>query len=78
MAKGESNTMSDPVVVKQEVTLEVSPQAQLILSETKYSLEEFLQWASEYQRVNLGGQNVAGFLAHMANKVKVVEVKKSG
>lgn len=50
------------------VDVTVTVQAQKILQETKYSVEDFLDWALKSNSISFGGHNVALFLEDMYNK----------
>jgi len=67
----------NPVTFKKEVEVVISPQAQKILASTKYSLDDFKQWALVEQKISLGGNNVSIFLEAMFNKEQT-EVKEDG
>lgn len=58
---------NEPLVVKKELVVTVTPQARKVLSQTKYSEEEFLEWALKGQGVSFGGHNVTVFLEYKAN-----------
>lgn len=58
----------NPVTFKKEVEVVISTQAQKILATTKYTLEDFKNWALNDQKISLGGNNVSLFLEVMYNK----------
>jgi hypothetical protein len=66
------NMKMENITIRKEVEIVVTPQAQMILAESKHSVEEFTAWALEDQKISLGGNNVAIFLE---KKFKENEVK---
>ena len=51
------------VEIKKEVTIKVTSQALAILSQTKFTPEEFLEWSLKGDNgITLGGHNVCVFL----------------
>jgi len=49
-------------VYMREVEVIISVQAQKILKQTNYSVEEFLDWALKNNKISFGGHNVMLFL----------------
>ena len=54
--------MVEPITVKREVEVIITPQAQKVLEATPYSVDEFIDWALEHQKISFGGHNVVVFL----------------
>lgn len=50
-------------VVKKEIDVIVTPQAQMVLANSKYTIEDFVNW--QLSKISLGGNNVALFLEDM-------------
>lgn len=48
--------------VKREVEIVVSPQALMLLSHTKYTKEEFVDWVIGTKQIAFGGGDVVNFL----------------
>ena len=59
-----------PIVLKKELEVVVSVQAQKVLESSKYTVEEFIKYALEDQKVALGGNDVTLFLERMYNREK--------
>ena len=55
----------DPLNFKKEVEVIVSSQARKVLAHTKYTEEQFLEWALNAKRISFGGANVIEFLEKM-------------
>ena len=53
---------------KTEVEVVISPQAQKILKQSKYTIDDFKDWALNGQQIALGGSNIMLFLEAMYNK----------
>ena len=68
------NELNKNITFKKEVEVIITPQAQKIIASSKYSIENFKDWALKEQKISLGGNNVSIFLEAMYNK----EVKKNG
>ena len=79
----------EPISIMRNVPVIVTPQAQMILSQTNHSVEDFLEWALMGNKVSFGGNNVAVFLENKARlktkdlhkeqkppEVKVIEIQK--
>ncbi len=62
------------LIFKKEVEVEISIQAQKLLKSTKYSIDDFKNWALVDEKIALGGHNVVLFLESMYNK----EEKENG
>lgn len=65
--------MSDsnkPMVIREEIEIVITPQAQRVLSQTKYSIDDFKEWALNSNKISLGGANVMNFLEFKAAQVK--------
>ena len=60
--------ITEHIVFKKEVEIIITPQAQKILASSKYTIEEFKDWALKDQKISLGGNNVTLFLEQMYNK----------
>lgn len=60
--------MINSLVFDRQVRVTVSPQAIKVLSQTKYSVDEFLEWALRTNSISFGGHNVALFLETKANE----------
>lgn len=58
---------------KRKVEVVLSAQAQMVLSTTPYTEEEFIEWALTTRKISYGGGNVADFLEKMFMK----EVRES-
>ena len=58
----------EELTFRKEVNVVISVQAQKVLEETKYTVEDFKKWALEEQKISLGGHNVVLFLEAMNNK----------
>lgn len=56
------------IIIKKEVEVIITPQAQKVLSSSKYSVEQFSEWALKDRKFSLGGTNVIEFLEKMYNK----------
>jgi len=64
--------MMEPKTFIKQARLTVSPQAQKILSHTKFTMQELVEWRIS-QGIGIGGNDVAFFLESMA---KPLEEKK--
>lgn len=60
--------MIEPIIFKKEVKVTLGVQALKILAETKYTPEDFLNWALKDNGISYGGGNVTVFLEHMYNE----------
>ena len=58
------------LVFKKEVTVVITPQAQKVIASSKYSIEDFKDWALNKNKISLGGNNATLFLEYMYNKSK--------
>ena len=56
------------IVIKKEVEVIVTPQAQKVIAMSKFSIEEFIDWALFTQKISFGGHNATVFLEQMYNK----------
>jgi len=61
-------TNMEQISFKKEVDIVITPQAQKVIASSKYSLEDFKQWALIDQKISLGGYNATVFLEVMYNK----------
>lgn len=57
-----SENLHKGFTVKREVDIVVSPQALLILNNTKYTKEEFVEWVIQSKQIAFGGGDVINFL----------------
>lgn len=55
-------------VVRREVDIVVSPQALLILKQTRFTKEEFVDWMISKKKIAFGGGDVVGFLEEKGDK----------
>ena len=62
------------IIIKKELEVLITPQAQKIIASSKYDIEQFKEWALKDQKISLGGNNATLFLEAMYNK----EVNKDG
>lgn len=64
--------MTEPITknikIRKEVDIIITPQAQMIIASTKYSMEDFKKWAFEDSKISLGGNNATVFLEKMYKK----------
>ena len=60
--------ITENITIKKELVVVITPQAQKILASSKYSIEDFKNWAFNDQKISLGGNNVTLFLEAMYNK----------
>lgn len=60
--------MTEAQTFTREVKVTVSPQAIRVLSQTKYDVQEFLEWALKTNSISFGGHHVALFLENKANE----------
>jgi hypothetical protein len=58
-------------IFKQEVEIIITPQAQKVIASSKYSIEQFKEWALQERRISFGGHNATEFLEAMYNKNEV-------
>ena len=66
--------IKDNILIKREVDVVITPQAQRVLSQTKFTIEEFIEWVLVEQKLSFGGSNVALFLEKMhINEVKEIQ-----
>lgn len=56
------------IIIKKEVDIIITTQAQKIIDSSKYTIKEFQDWALEEQKISLGGNNASIFLEVMYNK----------
>lgn len=56
--------------IKMNVEVNVTEQAKLILSNTEYSVNDFIEWSMIKNKISLGGHNVMLFLEVMAKEKK--------
>jgi len=66
--------IKDNIVFMKAVEIIITPQAQMVIASTKYSMDEFQAWALEESKISLGGNNATIFLEKMYKK----EVEKNG
>jgi len=57
----------EPIYVRREVAVIVSIQAQRVLSHTKYTPDEFVDWMLDKRRISFGGSNVIEFLEYKSS-----------
>ena len=61
--------MTEPIkhniIMKKEVEIIITPQAQMIIASSKYNIDDFKKWALEDTKISLGGDNVTIFLEQM-------------
>ena len=60
--------IKDNIIIKKQVEIIITPQAQMVIASSKYSIEEFEEWALEDTKVSLGGHNATVFLEKMFRK----------
>jgi len=60
--------IKDNITFVKEVKIKITPQAQMVIDSSKYSIEDFKQWALEDIGISLGGNNVTIFLEKMYKK----------
>jgi len=60
--------IKDNIVIKKEVDIVITPQAQMVIASSKYSIKDFEAWALQDQKISLGGNNATVFLEHMYRK----------
>jgi hypothetical protein len=53
------------IILKKEIEIAITPQAQMVIAGSKYSIEEFEKWALEDTKISLGGNNATVFLEKM-------------
>ena len=58
----------DNIIFVKHVEIIITPQAQKIIASSKYSIEQFKEWALKDQKISLGGHNASLFLEQMYNK----------
>ena len=51
-------------IFKRDAEVIVTPQAQMVLNETKYDIEEFVEWAMKVNKISFGGHNVVMFIEY--------------
>ena len=61
-------TIKDNITMKKEVAIIITPQAQMVIASSKYSIDDFKQWALEDTKISLGGNNATLFLEKMYKK----------
>ena len=66
--------IKDNIVMKKEVDIIITPQAQMVIASSKYTIEDFKKWALEDSKISLGGNNATLFLEKMYRK----EVEENG
>lgn len=66
--------MAENLAFKKEVTVIITPQAQKVVASSKYTLDQFKEWAFKDNKISLGGNNATIFLEVMFNQN--AEVKK--
>lgn len=60
--------IKENIEITKEVKIIITPQAQKIIASSKYSIEDFKEWALKDQKISLGGNNASLFLEEMYNK----------
>ena len=56
------------IIIKKEVEVVITPQAQKVIASSKYTLDQFKEWALKDNKISLGGNNATIFLEYMYNK----------
>jgi len=62
------------ITMLKEVEITITPQAQMVIASSKYTIEDFKKWALEDTKISLGGNNATVFLEKMFRQ----EVDKNG
>ena len=57
----------DPILIKKETNFCVSVQAQQILAQTKYTIEQLIEWVQK-SPTPIGGNDVMFFLSDMSKE----------
>lgn len=57
--------IKDNIIIKKECEIIITPQAQMIIASSKYSIEDFTKWSLVDSKISLGGNNVVIFLEKM-------------
>ena len=57
--------ITENIIIKKEVEIIITPQAQMVIASSKYSIEDFKKWALEKSKISLGGNNATVFLEKM-------------
>lgn len=60
--------ITENLTFKKEVDVIITPQAQKVIASSKYSLEDFKEWALQEQKISLGGHNAVIFLEYCYNR----------
>jgi len=60
--------ITKPKLIKKEVEVILSAQAQMVLAGTKYTEKQFIEWALVTNKISFGGTNVMIFLEKMHQK----------
>ena len=69
-----AENITENLVIKKEVEIIITPQAQKVIASSKYTIDQFKDWALKDNKISLGGNNATVFLEVMFNKD--IEVKK--
>ena len=59
--------MTTPQLIKKEVNFQVSVQAQVVLAQTKYTVEQLVEWVQQ-KPTPIGGGDVMFFLEAMSKE----------
>ena len=60
--------IKNSIIIKKELEIIITPQAQKIIASSIYNIEQFKNWALKDQKISLGGNNATLFLEAMFNK----------
>lgn len=62
--------IKENIIIKKEVEIVISVQAQKVLASTKYDIDKFIEWisSSKGKQVSIGGNDATLFLEEMYNK----------
>lgn len=60
--------IKDNIVFNENVEIVITPQAQKVLASSKYTVDDFKNWALKDQKISLGGNNATLFLEKMYDK----------
>jgi uncharacterized protein YegJ (DUF2314 family) len=66
--------ITEPIKIKREVEIEVTPQALRCLRQANCPVEEFVDWSLNVNKISFGGHNVMLFL----EKKDQEEARKNG
>ena len=57
-------TNIQPIIFESKVSITISPQAQKIISSSKYNIEQFKEWVFSSKKFPVGGEDALFFLEH--------------